>query len=270
MPGRGAGSGRGVLDRGPRCAVPRAGRPRGVHRSAARGAELPAGGRPARRRARHRMRRGPPGVRVHGRERGILAALRRARADLRRSVSRGHRADGGQDRGARRRAREWRAGGTRIGREHRRCGRREASGREHRLPAAAQGERGRRRPGHAGGQRAVGARVAPRRGGRRGGGRVLGLASLHGALLPAGPPRRGPGLRRSARQPRAPRGARLQRATPPPEARGGVTVAGAHPRAARRDLRGRGPARPAGSATRTRAPSSSSTTPPANAVTSSR
>ena len=38
----------------------------------------------------------------------------------------------------------------------------------HRLPAAAQGERGRRWPGHAGGQRAVGARGAARRGRRRG------------------------------------------------------------------------------------------------------
>ena len=85
-----------------------------------------------------------------------------------------------------------------------------------------------------------------RRGRRRGASRVLRLAPLHGALLPAGPPRRGSGLRRPARQPRPPRRARLQRAAPPPEARGGIAVAGAHTGVARRDLRGRGPSRARG------------------------
>ena len=241
-----------------------------MHRSASRVAKLPAGGCPARRRARHRVRRGPSGLRVHGRERGLRAALRRARPRVRRPVSRGHRADGGQDRGTGRRGCQRRPGGARIGCKHRRRRCRKTSGGRHRLPAAAQGERGRRRPGHAGGEQAVRTGVATRRGGRRGRGRVLGLAPLHGTLLPAGPPRRDPGLRRPARQPRAPRGARLQRAAAPPEARGGVTVAGAHTGVARRDLRGRGAARARGSATRTRAPSSSSTTPSANAVISSR
>ena len=100
--------------------------------------------------------------------------------------------------------------------------------------------------GHAGGERAVRARVAARRGRRRGASRVLRLAHLHGALLPAGPPRRGPGLRRPARQPRAPRRARLQRAAAPPEARRGIPVARAPSRAARRDLRRRGQPRARG------------------------
>ena len=242
LSGRESRSGRGVLDRGPRRAPSRTGRPRGVHRPAVRGAELPEGRCPARHRARHRVRRGAPGLRVHGGERGIRSALRRARPHVHRPVSRGHRADGRQDRGARRRAiANGRPRGARIGCEHRRRRRREARGRPHRLSAAAQGERGRRRARHAGGERPVRARVATRRGRRRGGGRVLGLAPLHGALLPAGPPRRGPGLRRSARQPRPPRRARLQRAAPAPEARGGVAFAGAVSGAAGRNLRRSGP-----------------------------
>ena len=240
-----------------------------MHRPSARGAELPAGRCPARRRARHRVRRGPSGIRVHGGERGLRAALRRAGTHVRRPVPGSHRADGGQDRGACRRDRERRPRGPGVGCEHRRNQRRETRSRPHRLPAAAHGERGRRRPRHAGGKRSHRDRVTACRGRSRGGGGILRLAHLHGALLPAGPPRRGAGLRRPIRQPRAPRRARLQRAAPPPEAGGGITVAGARPRAARRDLRRRGAPR-ARSPTRTPAPSSSSTTRPGSAATSSR
>ena len=94
-----------------------------------------------RRRAARRRRRRPPGLRLPGRERRLRARGARRRADLDRPVAGGDRGDGLEDRGPRR---GWRPPASRS------CPARTTRGRAtRRLPAAGQGQRGRRRQGHA-------------------------------------------------------------------------------------------------------------------------
>ena len=82
-----------------------------ARRGAAR--HLPARRRDHRGGPGYRRRRGPPRLRVPGRERRLRAGLRRGRADLRRALPRGHRGHGLQDRGQGTAGRRGRAGAAR-------------------------------------------------------------------------------------------------------------------------------------------------------------
>ena len=115
-----------------------------------------------------------------------------------------------------------------------------ARGRPHRLPGADQGQRRRRRQGHARG--AVG-RGLRRRAGlvqARGDQQLRRRRGADRELRAAPAPHRDPGVRRHARQLRLPVRARLLGAAPPPEGAGGSAGAGHDARRRARDGRGRG------------------------------
>ena len=119
-------------------------------------------------------------------------------------------------------------------------------GRAHRLSGHPQGDGGRRRPRHEDRVRgqASGQRLEHRS--RRGAGRVRQPGHVHGAVLRAAAPHRGPGHRRQPRPRCAPGRARVLDPAPPPEddrggavgrARRGHAHAPARPRRSRRPRR---------------------------------
>ena len=133
-------------------------------------------------------------------------------------------------------------------------------GARRRLPAAGQGERRRRRQGHAPRR----ARRGPRRRGRgrqaRGRRRVRRRHRLPRALPAARPPRRDPDRRRHARPRRRLPRARLLGPAPPPEGDRGGAVAGGRRATCARAWAPRRSRRARRSATSARAPSSSCST----------
>ena len=141
-------------------------------------------------------------------------------------------------RGARPRAGARRADGA--GQPERRRRGRGAGGRGRaRLPADRQAVGGRRRHRHEGRGGRRGARGGPGRGDEGRAGVVRRPDGVPRALRPLAAARRGAGAVRRARRPRAPRRARVLAAAPPPEAAGGVAVAGGRAGAARPHGRGR-------------------------------
>ncbi|CAA9540909.1 MAG: Biotin carboxylase of acetyl-CoA carboxylase, partial [uncultured Thermomicrobiales bacterium] len=222
--------GRGRLQRGrPRLARRPPGRPGRLHRTGGSRPVLQQHPGGDQRRARHRLRRAPPRLRVPRREPRPGGDLRPGWRRLRRSAAGDHREDGQQ--GPRPADDAGRGGAVAAG--HRRTGpepRRGAGGSPpDRLPRDHQGRRRRWRPRDARrhGRRGADAAGAGRPGRGRGGLRQR--RGLPGALPRAAPPRRGPGARRPPRPRRRARRAGLLAPAPPPE--GDRGSAGAEPAA---------------------------------------
>ena len=225
---------RRLLDRRPRRPPRAAGRPGRLHRPAGRDRQLPADPERDRRGRDDRLRGRPPGLRVPLREPGLRARLHGERPRLRRPAGRGDGEDGrqgareGRDARGRRAARPRYRGRGEPGRDP---GRR----RRARLSRAAEGDRRRRRQGHArrhvSGRPRSGVRGRERRG--RGGLRRRLAVPRAGARARA--PRRDPGALRRAGRRAHPRRARVLDPAPPPEADRGVALARAHTGDARGD-----------------------------------
>ncbi len=212
----------------------------GAHRPGGAEGELPARRPHPRGRAADRRRGGPSGLRLPERERRLRRSVRGGRHRLRRAAAVGDQGDGAEVRIEAPDGRGRRAAGAGLSRRRPGPGAAAARGRPDRLSGADQGERGRRREGHADGRRVggvrAGARVVPARGEeqlrrRRGADR---------ALRDPAAPHRDPGLRRCARPLPLPVRARLLGAAPPPEGARGGAGAGHERGAPARDGRGRG------------------------------
>ena len=157
-----------------------------------------------------------------------------------------HRGDGGQDRVQEARQggrRQHRARQPRGDRQHRRGAR---MGEPHRLPGDDEGQRGRRRQGHA--ARLERHRCARRLRGHpaRGAQLLRRRAGLHREVHRGPAPYRDPGARRQARHHPLSQRTRMLDPAPPPEGGRGSAVAFRHPRDASRDGRTGGGAGPCG------------------------
>ena len=198
-----------------------------------------------RRRARRARGCDPSGLRFPVRERGVRRGLRRRGHRLRRSAACRDARDGPEARGQGDRVRGGRARRARlhgrgpVARAPRR------GGAAHRISAARQGGRRRRRQGHARRARRRRARRGDPRRARRGGERLRRRPADARALSRAAAPHRGAGLRRRARRLRAPVRARMLGAAPLPEDHRGIALA-LHRRGDARGDDRRGRARGAG------------------------
>ena len=169
----------------------------------------------------------PSGLRLPVRERDVRRRLRARRRGLHRPAARGDRGDGIEirgegDHGARRRA-------DRAGLPRRRPGSGAARARSgaHRLSGADQGDGGRRRQGDEGRQRSAAEFAGALASAQREAKASFGDDRDAARTLPArAAPHRDPGLRRHARQRRAPVRARLLGAAAPPESARGSARAG--------------------------------------------
>ena len=193
-----------------------------------------------RRRAGHRRAGDPSGLRLPVRERRIRRRLRGSGPGVHRPAGIGDARDGLQVGRQVADGKGQRAAGAGLPRRRPGSGLPAGAGRPHRLPGAAQGQRRRRRQGHAR-DRAVG-----RLQGRAGvvqarSDQLLRRRQGTGRKIPDPPaPHRDPGVRRHPRQLRLPARARLLGAAPPPEGAGRSAGAGHDAEAPRRDGRGRG------------------------------
>ena len=134
--------------RQPRARLRRSGPPR---RQRAQG-QLPALGEDPRSRQGHRRAGRAPRLRLPERERGVRAGLRRRRPGLHRPAALGHQGHGPEGRVQAADGKGRRAAGARLPRQRPGPGAAAARGRPHRLPGADQGQRRRRRQGHARGR----------------------------------------------------------------------------------------------------------------------
>ena len=259
--------GRRVLRGRPAVAAGDARRRGHLHRPGRRQALLPLGARAHLRRARHRLRRGPPGLRLPVRGRRVRRRRPRPRPHVHRPARQrpgAVRLEGGDPPPARR-ARP--ADDPGLGPAGRR-GPRPRGGRADRLPGARQAVGGRRRQGDAHGPLAARAGRGPADLPLRGARRVRRRLAVPRALARGQPARRGAGRGRPVRPRRPPVGARLLRPAPAPEDPRGVAVAGddRRPGGASSPSARSGPSsRPA---TRTSARSSSSSTTTATPTSS--
>ncbi len=196
-----------------------------LHRPGGRQALLPLGARPDLRRARHRLRRRPPGLRVPVGGRRVRRRRPCPRPHVHRPARqrpRALRVEGGDAAAARG---PGPADDPGLGPARRR-GPRPRGGRADRLSGARQAVGRRRRQGHADGPLAARAGRGPADLPLRGARRVRRRRAVPRALARGQPARRGAGRGRPVRPRRPPLGARLLGPAPAPEDPRGVAVAG--------------------------------------------
>ena len=169
----------------------------------------------------HRRRSHPPRLRLPQRERGLRDRVRRGRPRVHWPAGIGHRGDGQQVGRESVDGHRRRAAGARLPRRRQRPRLPGRPSRAHRLPGADQGQRRRRRQGHAPrrrpGRLRRGAGVVPARGAIE----LRRPARAGGALCHAAAAHRDPGFRRRARPLHLPVRARLLGAAPTSEGAGG-------------------------------------------------
>ena len=190
----------------------------GAHRRQRAQGQLPALGTHPRGRQGHRRAGDPPGLRLPERERGVRAGLRRRGPGLHRPAAVGDPGDGAEGRVQAADGKGRRAAGARLPRQRPGPGAAAARGRPHRLPGADQGQRRRRRQGHARGRARPSEFAAALASCQREAINSFGDdAVLVESYVHAPAPHRDPGVRRHARQLRLPVRARLLGAAAPPE-----------------------------------------------------